>query len=121
LQTRFFIQTNKPAYLGENSMVMAINSLLTELTEEEGSNVQGGGFFFNSPFYSPLTGTGAPASCSFAAQSDPKNYGFTAFFYDFNKVFGFAQSTPGSTAPINPVGLDPTKVNAGLLQLLYIA
>jgi hypothetical protein len=100
-------------------MTIAINSLLTELTEEEGSSVQGGlGFFFNSPFFAPLTGTGAPAANSFAAQTNPLNYGFTSFFFDFGGVSGFANSTPGTTAPINPVGLDPTKINAALLQLL---
>jgi hypothetical protein len=106
-------------------MTMAINALLTELTEEEGSSVQGGNFFFNFPFFSPSTATGAPASNSLAAQRDPLNYGFTAFAFNFvpasgvPATTGFVQSIPGTTAPVSPVGLNPLLPNAGLFQILF--
>jgi hypothetical protein len=104
-------------------MVMAINAMLTELTEEEGSNVQGGAFFFNIPYFSPSTATGAPATTSFTAQRDPLNYGFVALFDAFGstKVTGLALSIPGTTAPISPVNLNPTTANAALLQFLFTA
>jgi hypothetical protein len=100
-------------------MVTAINPLLIELTEEDGAAVQGGvGFLFTIPFYSPYQGTGAPAYDSYAAQLNPLNYGFTSFFVDFGGISGFTLSIPGFTAPVNPVGLDPTKINAALLQFI---
>jgi hypothetical protein len=84
-------------------MNTAINALLTEITEEEASTVQGGlGFFTNSSFLL----NGIP--------------GFSAFFINVNDATGTAQSTPGTTAPIEDLTtVDPTKPDVRLNQTLF--
>jgi hypothetical protein len=105
----FLDRNHKPAYLWRNSMTTAINALLTEMTEEEASTVQGGlGFFSNESFL--MNGMA----------------GFRALFYnigssDATGVSGTAESIPGTTAPISSLaGLDPTKPDVRLNQFLII-
>jgi hypothetical protein len=98
----FLDRNYKPAYLWRNSMTTAINALLTEMTEEEASTVQGGfGFFSNSSFLL----NGIP--------------GFNAFFFNVNDASGTAESTPGTTAPIDDLtSVDPTAPDVRLNQFL---
>jgi hypothetical protein len=98
--------------------ITSANSLFIELTEEEAETLQGGAFFFNIPFF---TG-GVPGSTGGLA--NPLNYGFVSVFSGIAtaagpKTTGVAVAVPGFTPPFSPVGVDPTKVNAGIFQLFF--
>jgi hypothetical protein len=99
-------------------MVHEIKPLLIELTEEEGTNVQGGQtFFINVPFYDPAPG-GNPITNWMTAPANAQNYGFVSAFVDVTPgapiASGFAINLPSLRDLLSLVGINTTT-----FQILY--